>query len=109
MCGGKDSDLASFSMCWVSALCVINETIHIGPPQFWLICRDTSLMRAGNNLADAFNSIMQGIAEVVPHTKTKNSKASSVKLYQPPAVNPTNLLARLRRRYEQCPARLGFR
>ena len=32
MCGGKDSDLESFSMCWVSALCGINETIHIGPP-----------------------------------------------------------------------------
>jgi putative transcriptional regulator len=59
-------------------------------------------------MTNAFNSIKQGLAEAVKHAKTKDAKDSDVKLYQPHAVNVSDLRQRLSLTQEQFAARFGF-
>ena len=59
-------------------------------------------------MTNAFSSIKQGLTEAVKHAKTKNAKASGVKLYQPHAVNVSDLRQRLSLTQEQFAARFGF-
>jgi putative transcriptional regulator len=59
-------------------------------------------------MTNAFNSIKQGLTEAVKHAKTKDTKASGVKLYQPHAVNVSDLRQRLSLTQEQFAARFGF-
>ncbi len=59
-------------------------------------------------MTNAFNSIKQGLTEAVKHAKTKDAKASGVKLYQPHAVDVSNLRQRLSLTQEQFAARFGF-
>jgi putative transcriptional regulator len=59
-------------------------------------------------MTNAFNSIKQGLTEAVKHAKTKDTKTSGVKLYQPHAVDVSNLRQRLSLTQEQFAARFGF-
>ena len=59
-------------------------------------------------MTNAFNSIKQGLTEAVAHAKTKDTKTSGVKLYQPYAVDVSNLRQRLSLTQEQFAARFGF-
>ena len=59
-------------------------------------------------MTNAFNSIKQGLTEAVAHAKSKNTKTSGVKLYQPHAVDVSNLRQRLSLTQEQFAARFGF-
>jgi putative transcriptional regulator len=59
-------------------------------------------------MTNAFNSIKQGLTEAVVHAKTKDTKTSGVKLYQPHAVDVSNLRQRLSLTQEQFAARFGF-
>ena len=59
-------------------------------------------------MTNAFNSIKQGLTEAVAHAKTKDTKTSGVKLYQPHAVDVSNLRQRLSLTQEQFAARFGF-
>jgi putative transcriptional regulator len=62
----------------------------------------------GKHMTNAFNSIKQGLTEAVAHAKTKDTKTSGVKLYQPQAVDVSNLRQRLSLTQEQFAARFGF-
>ena len=59
-------------------------------------------------MTNAFNSVKQGLTEAVAHAKTKDTKTSGVKLYQPHAVDVSNLRQRLSLTQEQFAARFGF-
>jgi putative transcriptional regulator len=59
-------------------------------------------------MTSAFNSIKQGLSEAVAHAKSKTHKAPGVKLYQPHAVDVSNLRQRLSLTQEQFAARFGF-
>ncbi|CAN1525365.1 COG2944 Predicted transcriptional regulator [Burkholderiaceae bacterium] len=59
-------------------------------------------------MTNAFNSIKQGLTEAVAHAKTKDTKTSGVKLYEPNAVDVSNLRQRLSLTQEQFAARFGF-
>ncbi len=59
-------------------------------------------------MTNAFNSIKQGLTEAVAHAKTQDTKTSGVKLYQPHAVDVSNLRQRLSLTQEQFAARFGF-
>ena len=60
------------------------------------------------HMTKAFNSIKQGLTEALAHAKSKDSKATGVRLYQPHAVNVANLRQRLSLTQEQFAARFGF-
>ena len=62
----------------------------------------------GKTMSKAFNSIKQGLTEAIAHAKSKDNKASGVKLYQPHAVDVSNLRQRLSLTQEQFAARFGF-
>ncbi|CAN1495324.1 COG2944 Predicted transcriptional regulator [Burkholderiaceae bacterium] len=59
-------------------------------------------------MSKAFNSIKQGLTEAIAHAKSKDDKVSGVKLYQPHAVDVSNLRQRLSLTQEQFAARFGF-
>jgi putative transcriptional regulator len=59
-------------------------------------------------MGKAFNSIKQGLSEAIAHAKTKDTQNSGVKLYQPYAVNVSDLRQRLSLTQEQFAARFGF-
>ena len=59
-------------------------------------------------MTNTFNSIKQGLTEAVAHAKTKDTKTSGVKMYQPHAVDVSNLRQRLSLTQEQFAARFGF-
>jgi len=59
-------------------------------------------------MTHAFNSIKQGLTQAVAHAKTKDTKTSGVKLYQPHAVDVSSLRQRLSLTQEQFAARFGF-
>ncbi len=59
-------------------------------------------------MSKAFNSIKQSLTEAIAHAKSKDDKASGVKLYQPHAVDVSNLRQRLSLTQEQFAARFGF-
>ena len=59
-------------------------------------------------MSKAFNSIKQGLTEAIAHANSKDDKASGVKLYQPHAVDVSNLRQRLSLTQEQFAARFGF-
>ena len=46
-------------------------------------------------MTNAFKSIKQGLTEALAHAKTKDTEATGVKLYQPHAVNVSELRQRL--------------
>ena len=56
----------------------------------------------------AFDSIKQGLNEAITHAKSKGSKTAGIKLYQPQAVNVSNLRERMSLTQEQFAARFGF-
>ena len=56
----------------------------------------------------AFDSIKQGLTEAIAHAKTKESKTTGIKLYQPHAVDVSSLRERLSLTQEQFAARFGF-
>lgn len=56
----------------------------------------------------AFDSIKQGLNEAIAHAKSKGSKNTGVKLYQPQAVDVSSLRERLSLTQEQFAARFGF-
>jgi putative transcriptional regulator len=56
----------------------------------------------------AFDSIKQGLNEAIAHAKSKDSKNTGVKLYQPQAVDVSRLRERLSLTQEQFAARFGF-
>jgi putative transcriptional regulator len=62
----------------------------------------------GKTMSKAFNSIKQGLTEAIAHAKSKDDKVSGVKLYQPHAVDVSNLRQRLSLTQEQFAARFGF-
>ncbi len=59
-------------------------------------------------MPNGFNSIKQGLTEAIAHAKTKDTKTTGVKLYQPHAVNVADLRQRLSLTQEQFAARFGF-
>lgn len=59
-------------------------------------------------MTNAFDSIKQGLTEAVAHAKSKGVKPADVKLYQPHAVDVSNLRERLNLTQEQFAARFGF-
>lgn len=56
----------------------------------------------------AFDGIKQGLTGAVTPAKSKGTKPSGVKLYQPHAVDVSSLRARLSLTQEQFAARFGF-
>ena len=46
-------------------------------------------------MTNAFKSIKQGLTEAIAHAKTKDTETTGVKLYQPHAVNVSDLRQRL--------------
>jgi putative transcriptional regulator len=59
-------------------------------------------------MPNAFKSIQQGLTEALAHAKTKDTETTGVKLYQPYAVNVSDLRQRLSLTQEQFAARFGF-
>jgi putative transcriptional regulator len=59
-------------------------------------------------MTNAFKSIQQGLTEAIAHAKTKDTETTGVKLYQPHAVNVSDLRQRLSLTQEQFAARFGF-
>jgi putative transcriptional regulator len=59
-------------------------------------------------MTNAFKSIQQGLTEAIAHAKTKDTETTGVKLYQPYAVNVSDLRQRLSLTQEQFAARFGF-
>ena len=59
-------------------------------------------------MSNAFDSIKQGLTEALAHAKTKGSKTTGVKLYQPQEVDVSGLRERLSLTQEQFAARFGF-
>jgi DNA-binding transcriptional regulator YiaG len=52
-------------------------------------------------MTNAFKSIQQGLTETIAHAKTKDTETTGVKLYQPYAVNVSDLRQRLSLTQEQ--------
>jgi putative transcriptional regulator len=59
-------------------------------------------------MTNAFKSIQQGLTEAIAHAETKDTETTGVKLYQPYAVNVSDLRQRLSLTQEQFAARFGF-
>ncbi|PUE41037.1 DNA-binding transcriptional regulator [Limnohabitans sp. Hippo3] len=59
-------------------------------------------------MTNAFKIIKQGLTEAIAHAKTKDTETTGVKLYQPQAVNVSDLRQRLSLTQEQFAARFGF-
>jgi putative transcriptional regulator len=59
-------------------------------------------------MTNAFKSIQQGLTEAIAHAKTKDTETTGVKLYQPYAVNVSDLRQRLSLTQEQFAAHFGF-
>ena len=59
-------------------------------------------------MTNAFKSIQQGLTEAIAHAKTKDTETTGVKLYQPHAVNVSDLRKRLSLNQEQFSGRFGF-
>ena len=59
-------------------------------------------------MAQAFDSMKQGLTEAIAHAKSKGKKDIGVKLYQPQAVDVSSLRERLSLTQEQFAARFGF-
>jgi putative transcriptional regulator len=59
-------------------------------------------------MINAFKSIQQGLTEAIAHAKTKDTKTTGVKLYQPHVFNVSDLRQRLNMTQEQFAARFGF-
>jgi putative transcriptional regulator len=59
-------------------------------------------------MANAFDSIKQGLTEAITHAQTRGKKPAGVKIYQPQAVDVSHLRQRLSLTQEQFAARFGF-
>ena len=59
-------------------------------------------------MTNAFKSIKQGLTEAIAHAKNKDAEPTGMRLYQPHAVNVSELRQRLRLTQEQFAARFGF-
>ncbi len=59
-------------------------------------------------MANAFDSIKQGLTEAITHAQTRGKKPAGVKTYQPQAVDVSHLRQRLSLTQEQFAARFGF-
>jgi putative transcriptional regulator len=59
-------------------------------------------------MTNAFKSMQQGLTEAIAYAKTKDTKTTGVKLYQPHVVNVSYLRQRLNMTEEQFAARFGF-
>ena len=59
-------------------------------------------------MANAFDSIKQGLNEAIAHAKSKGKKSAGVKLYEPQKVDVSTLRARMSLTQEQFAARFGF-